>query len=475
MGTASQEFDRELFTRKLSELSHEMQIKSVASGRRAGTGGSFLLNIVNGQLALLRDEWLTGVDRIAREVWQIQGEAVTPEFVREILMLEAMTLIGAREGTIKSIVAGAAQRTHLEDPHAAQHHLAMELGRLKADVSNRYEIEVRELKYRNAPTEDLPRQAQPPTSQPVDQRENLLAAILKKKSRIADIERLLNKYPLEIQRLEKGEVKRYPTRPPTRLEEERQHLLIAVTELERDELLQQSSGLQAQLTNAGELVRMVTNAPKPMTSVRGWPSSRPKPTQIPRDCPNYYPNDLIPQTQVIIAEAVRKFPEQMQTLELCKHVTSKMTPLFQGAVKAGTMRADAALSNSGMGGLLHSLLVYNCDNENERFRLEQEVRKSDEWLNLAKEVADAQCGSSESKHSTPKSRLKATVSSPFAAKRMEAFLESKAIGQTDFANSVGTTDRTLRAFRKTGKVRRDIFDAIAMKMNITKAELMKPE
>ncbi len=58
MGTASQEFDRELFTRKLSELSHEMQIRSVACGRRAGTGGSFLLNIVNGQLALLRDEWL---------------------------------------------------------------------------------------------------------------------------------------------------------------------------------------------------------------------------------------------------------------------------------------------------------------------------------------------------------------------------------------------------------------------------------
>ena len=34
MGTASQKFDRELFTRKLSELSHEMQIRSVACGRR---------------------------------------------------------------------------------------------------------------------------------------------------------------------------------------------------------------------------------------------------------------------------------------------------------------------------------------------------------------------------------------------------------------------------------------------------------
>lgn len=64
--------------------------------------------------------------------------------------------------------------------------------------------------------------------------ENLRDAILQKKARIAEIERLLDKYPLEIQRLEKGEVKRYPTRPPTRLEEERQRLLAALPELERE-------------------------------------------------------------------------------------------------------------------------------------------------------------------------------------------------------------------------------------------------
>jgi hypothetical protein len=113
MGRASQKFDRQLFTLKLSELSHQMQIRSVASDGKEGvasreTGGSFLVKIVDGQLALLR-EWLEGVDRICREVWQIQGEAVTPDFVRGVLVLEAMTLIGAREGTIKSIVAGAAQ------------------------------------------------------------------------------------------------------------------------------------------------------------------------------------------------------------------------------------------------------------------------------------------------------------------------------------------------------------------------------
>jgi len=72
-------------------------------------------------------------------------------------------------------------------------------------------------------------------------------------------------------------------------------------------------------------------------------------------------------------------------------------------------------------------------------------------------------------------RLRATVTSPSAVRRMEAYMESNAIGQTDFAGKVGTTDRTIRAFRKTGKVRRDIFDAIATVMGITREALLKPE
>jgi ribosome-binding protein aMBF1 (putative translation factor) len=176
MGRASQEFDRQLFNLKLSELSHQMLIRSAVSDRKAAvsqdikidlgaivavegptgrsasrkTGGSFLLNIVDGQLALLRDEWLAGVDRIAREVRQIQGEPVTPDFVREILVPVAMELIGAHESTVMSNVALAAQRTHLEDPHRAQHHLAMEIRKLKGEVALRYEIEARELEYEKA-------------------------------------------------------------------------------------------------------------------------------------------------------------------------------------------------------------------------------------------------------------------------------------------------------------------------------------
>jgi hypothetical protein len=158
MGTASLKFDRQLFTLKLGELAHQMQAKSVASDAKASaasrtTGGSMLLNIVDGQLALL-SEWLERVDRICREVWQIQGEALTPEFVRDILAPEAMTIIGARHSTVSASVTSAVTRTGgSEGPYPAQHHLVMEINRLKGEVSNRYEIEVRELEYRRAAIE----------------------------------------------------------------------------------------------------------------------------------------------------------------------------------------------------------------------------------------------------------------------------------------------------------------------------------
>ena len=71
-------------------------------------------------------------------------------------------------------------------------------------------------------------------------------------------------------------------------------------------------------------------------------------------------------------------------------------------------------------------------------------------------------------------RLKSTISSPSAARRMEAYLESKPMNQTDFAGQAQTTDRTLRSFRKTGKVRRDIFENIAKAMGTTAEELAKP-
>jgi hypothetical protein len=251
-------------------------------------------------------------------------------------------------------------------------------------------------------------------------KQNLRDAILKKKAHIVEIERALDR-PLPTGRW--GQPISVSRGSRLRLEEERQHLLIGVAELEREALHQESSGFQTQFIDKGEFGHMVTNAPKPISPVRGWTISRPNPTQIPPDCPNNYPNDLIPQTQMIIAEAVKEFSEQTRTLELCKHVTSKMTPLLRAAVKTGTMKAHAALSNSGMGGLLHSLLVYNCDNENERFRLDQEVRNSDEWLKFLGEMVGVQNerhGNEQTKRMT-----KGTTRDPEVAKRKALVISNR--------------------------------------------------
>jgi len=72
-------------------------------------------------------------------------------------------------------------------------------------------------------------------------------------------------------------------------------------------------------------------------------------------------------------------------------------------------------------------------------------------------------------------RLSSVVMSPIAARRVEAYIDSGVVTLTEFASKAGTTDRTIRAFRRTGKVRRQIFDGIARAMGTTRESLLKPE
>jgi hypothetical protein len=127
--------------------------------------------------------------------------------------------------------------------------------------------------------------------------------------------------------------------------------------------------------------------------------SRGRPTEVPASPPTYFPSDLWPQTNVILLEARQKYPTQAQTFELCKHVVSKLTPVFCEAVKAGKMKAEAVQreNGGGMEDLLHSLLIYNDSGirtgfglSDQAYRLGQEVRKSDEWLGLAKAISEVE-------------------------------------------------------------------------------------
>jgi hypothetical protein len=71
-------------------------------------------------------------------------------------------------------------------------------------------------------------------------------------------------------------------------------------------------------------------------------------------------------------------------------------------------------------------------------------------------------------------RLSPTITSLVAARRLVQFLESSPIGKTEFASLVGVTDRTLRQFRRTGKLRRSTLDAIARQLGTTVELLLKP-
>jgi hypothetical protein len=75
---------------------------------------------------------------------------------------------------------------------------------------------------------------------------------------------------------------------------------------------------------------------------------------------------------------------------------------------------------------------------------------------------------------TPTKRYPRTIGTMAAARRMESHLETHGISMTDFAGTVGTTDRTLRKFRQTGRINRDTFDAIAKQMGLSRDELLNP-
>jgi hypothetical protein len=129
----------------------------------------------------------------------------------------------------------------------------------------------------------------------------------------------------------------------------------------------------------------VTKAPPPVSEVGGRGEIHgPKATEVLSSLPVEYPSTLVAQSHLIIVQAVRKFPIQTQTLELCKYVISELTPHFREALQNKVFQPDQALSR--MQDLLHYLLVHNCDGEWRRCEIRKEVLKSDEWVALNREL-----------------------------------------------------------------------------------------
>ena len=70
-------------------------------------------------------------------------------------------------------------------------------------------------------------------------------------------------------------------------------------------------------------------------------------------------------------------------------------------------------------------------------------------------------------------RMSATIHAPSAARKMEVYMNAKGLDQTEFSIQAGTTDKTIRKFRQTGKIKRTILAGIAAAMGISREELLK--
>jgi hypothetical protein len=142
-----------------------------------------------------------------------------------------------------------------------------------------------------------------------------------------------------------------------------------------------------------------SRAPRPPSEVGGRMVSYPmtRSLQLPLEPPMYFDRDLWVKASVILIEARSKYHEQPELLEFCKAVVSQMTPAFQEAVATGRIKASAMLGDSGMGGLLHSILIHNDDGpksgfpglSNRAYEVKQKVLQSSEWLTFAKAIDEA--------------------------------------------------------------------------------------
>jgi hypothetical protein len=360
-------FDEQLFQLKMKPINQRMHSdagkcwgRARAEVQRLGNHAALLPTYVECQLEVLR-KYLEELYELRREVWLLDGNTVTPEFIRKVVVPHAFTVIGARKGAIEHELDLLAKRTG--EHQRGGHILVHQMNRLRDELATRYEIAALEL--------------------------------LKKESRD----------------------------------------------------------------------RKVTQAPPPPREVGGLGAtySRSKPTQIPPDFPVYFPKELKARTALILAEAVRKFQYQTQTLELCKHVISEMTPHFCEAVANGTMKASMVLEEGlgGMGDLVRWLLVHNDDGphsgwglSNEAYRLQEEARKSDEWLRLARAIVEA-----EEQHRTLPTLDQNKIQTPetestnaAAGNRREAFLKpilkEKGFSVHDWANEAKVDFHTANGYLK---------------------------
>jgi hypothetical protein len=142
-------FDERLFQLKMQPINQRMHGeagkcmgRARAEVQRLGNHARLLPAFVECQLEVLRKH-LEEIYMLRREVWLLDGNTVTPEFIRNIVVPHAFTVIAARKGAIQHELDLFAMRTG--EHQRGGHILVHQINHLLGEVANRYEIDAIEL------------------------------------------------------------------------------------------------------------------------------------------------------------------------------------------------------------------------------------------------------------------------------------------------------------------------------------------
>jgi hypothetical protein len=143
----------QLVTLKLHESYKQLHEGTAASWRRIRheqrqlgqqQGPGYYARLCDAAITVLR-ELLRNIDRACREVQSKKGGSIDAEFIRSVLLRKVFEAIEARKASVRGELELMARRTKFKNLTPALHHLARATNRLKADFSNQYEVEIREL------------------------------------------------------------------------------------------------------------------------------------------------------------------------------------------------------------------------------------------------------------------------------------------------------------------------------------------
>jgi len=201
------------------------------------------------------------------------------------------------------------------------------------------------------------------------------------------------------------------------------------------------------------------------------------------DFPIGFPARLKPRTEASVAKACRKFRDSNQIMLRVEVGIDAFAKIVIGAVQDDEV--DVGSAHFFLNEFLDYLFTHDPFgsaiasfgfSRHIFSEMKAHLKGSRRWISYMERLdaatrpkqPKAQIARKTEKHK----RLTSTIYSPQAAQRVEQFCKERGIGMTEFATQAGTTDRTLRSFRKTGKVRRSILDGIAKAMRTTREKLI---